>query len=124
MDLEYRSPSADEFEAVYRAVYVAFGEEPKEDDVERARRVMPVDRVVAAWDDGRPVGVAASWPFELTIPGGMAPAAGVTWVGVHPSHRRRGILTELMRRQLDDVHGRGADLARRRLAPSALATNL
>ena len=111
MDLEYRSPSADEFEAVYRAVYVAFGEEPKEDDVERARRVMPVDRVVAAWDDGRPVGVAASWPFELTIPGGMAPAAGVTWVGVHPSHRRRGILTELMRRQLDDVHGRGEPIA-------------
>jgi len=38
VDLEYRSPSADEFEAVYRAVYVAFGEEPKEDDVERDRR--------------------------------------------------------------------------------------
>jgi predicted acetyltransferase len=39
------------------------------------------------------------------------PAAGVTWVGVLPTHRRRGILTELMRRQLDDVHERGEPLA-------------
>jgi predicted acetyltransferase len=112
VDLEYRSPSADEFEATFRAVYIAFGDEPKEEDVERVRRVMPVDRILAAWDDGRPVGVAASWPFELTVPGGTsAPAAGVTWVGVHPSHRRRGILTELMRRQLDDVHERGEPFA-------------
>ena len=72
---------------------------------------MPVDRLLAAWDDGRPVGVTASYPFSLTIPGGDAPAAGVTWVGVLPSHRRRGILRELMRRQLDDVHARGESLA-------------
>jgi predicted acetyltransferase len=111
VDLEYRTPSADEFEATFRAVYIAFGDEPKEEDVERARRVMPVDRVLAAWDDGHPVGVAASWPFELTVPGGSVPAAGVTWVGVRPTHRRRGILTELMRRQLDDVHERGEPLA-------------
>ena len=111
MDLEYRSPSAEEFEAVYRAVYVAFGDEPKDEDVERARRTMPADRVLAAWDGGRPVGVAASYPFELTLPGGVAGAAGVTWVGVHPTHRRRGILTELMRRQLEDVHGRGEPIA-------------
>ena len=111
MDLEYRSPSAEEFEAVYRAVYVAFGDEPKDDDIERARRTMPVDRVLAAWDGGRPVGVAASYPFELTLPGGTAGAAGVTWVGVHPSHRRRRILTELMRRQLEDVRERGEPIA-------------
>jgi predicted acetyltransferase len=111
VDLEYRSPVADEFEAVYRAVYAAFGDEPKDEDVERARKVMPVDRVLAAWDGGRPVGVAASWPFELTVPGGIARAAGVTWVGVLPSHRRQGVLSELMRRQLEDVHGRGEPLA-------------
>jgi len=111
VDLEYRSPSEEEFEAVYRAVYVAFGAEPKDDDVERARRTMPVDRVLAAWDGGAAVGTAASYPFELTVPGGVAGAAGVTWVGVHPSHRRRGILTELMRRQLEDVRERGEPIA-------------
>jgi predicted acetyltransferase len=111
VDLEYRSPSAEEFATVLRATYAAFGEEAKDEDLDRQRRIMPVDRILAAWDDGRPVGVAASYPFELTVPGGTAPAAGVTWVGVLPSHRRRGILSELMRRQLEDVHGRGEPLA-------------
>jgi predicted acetyltransferase len=113
VSLEYRSPTADELAAVLRTTHDAFGEELKDDDLERQRAVMPLDRVLAAWDDGRPVGVTASWPFdELTLPGGRtAPAAGVTWVGVLPSHRRRGILTELMRRQLEDVHERGEPLA-------------
>ncbi len=111
MDLEYRSPSADEFATVLRATYSAFGEEAKDEEIDRQRKLMPPDRVLAAWDDGRPVGVAASYPFELTVPGGALPAAGVTWVGVLPSHRRRGILSELMRRQLEDVDGRGEPLA-------------
>jgi predicted acetyltransferase len=113
VDLTYRSPTEDELADVLRATHVAFGEELKDDDLERQRAVMPLDRVLAAWDDGKPVGVTASWPFtELTLPGKKtAPVAGVTWVGVLPSHRRRGILTELMRRQLDDVHERGEPLA-------------
>jgi predicted acetyltransferase len=111
VDLEYRSPSADEFATVVRAVYSAFGEEVKDEEIERHRRLMPTDRVLAAWDDARPVGVAASYPFQLTVPGGVLPAAGVTWVGVLPSHRRRGILTGLMRRQLEDVSRRGEPVA-------------
>ena len=39
------------------------------------------------------------------------PAAGVTVVGVLPTHRRRGVLRSLMRAQLDDVHERGEPLA-------------
>ena len=111
MSLDYRSPTAEELATVLRATYAAFGEEPKEDDLERDRRLMTLDRVLAAWDDGRPVGGTASYRFELTLPDGGSPAAGVTWVSVLPSHRRRGILRELMRRQLDDVHGRGEPLA-------------
>jgi predicted acetyltransferase len=111
VSLTYRSPTADELGTVLRTIYSAFGEELKDDDLERQGSVMPLDRVLAAWDDGRPVGAAASWPFELTIPGGVVPAAGVTWVGVLPSHRRQGVLTELMRQQLDDVHERGEPVA-------------
>src|SRR6266700_6342476 len=57
------------------------------------------------------VGTAGSYAFRLTVPGGELPAAGVTWVGVVPSHRRRGILTEFMRRQLEDTRDRGEPLA-------------
>ena len=37
--------------------------------------------------------------------------SGVTVVGVYPSHRRRGILRQMMRAQLDDVHERGEPIA-------------
>ena len=30
--------------------------------------------------------------------------AGITWVTVAPTHRRRGVLTAIMRRQLDETH--------------------
>ncbi len=111
MSLEYRSPTADEFASVLHATHMAFGEELKDEDLERHRKVMPLDRLLAAWDGDRPVGVTASYPFELTTPGGSGKAAGVSWVGVLPSHRRRGILRELMLRQLDDVHERGEPFA-------------
>jgi predicted acetyltransferase len=35
----------------------------------------------------------------------------VSWVAVLPSHRRRGILTSLMRRQLSDIRDRGEPIA-------------
>jgi predicted acetyltransferase len=41
------------------------------------------------------------------VPGAQIPAAGVTTVGVLPTHRRRGVLTAMMRAQLDDVRERG-----------------
>ena len=110
MSLDYRSPTGDELAAVLRTTGAAFGEEVKDEDVERYRTLLELGRVLVAWD-GRPVGVTASWSFELTIPGGHARAAGVTLVGVLPSHRRRGILRELMARQLADVRERGEPLA-------------
>ena len=102
MTVEIRNPSVEEFRDAALAVYTAFGDELNDSDLERERKVMPLDRFIAAYDDGRPVGAAAAYPFEITIPGGTLPAAGVTWVGVLPSHRRRGILQSLMRQQLTE----------------------
>ena len=64
-----------------------------------------------AADGDAVVGGAGAFQFDLTVPGGSVQTAGVTVVGVLPSHRRRGILRELMRAQLDDVHARGEPLA-------------
>jgi predicted acetyltransferase len=102
MSIEIRNPSDEEFRDAALAVYTAFGDELNDKDLERERKVMPLDRFIAAYDNGRPVGAAAAYPFEVTIPGGTIPAAGVTWVGVMPSHRRRGILQSLMRQQLTE----------------------
>lgn len=58
--------------------------------------------------DGRPVGTAGAYSFELTLPGEtVVPASGVTAVGVLPSHRRQGVLSAMMRHQLTELRGRG-----------------
>jgi predicted acetyltransferase len=89
----------------------AFGGEQREGEFERFSKMLPRDRWFAAYDGDRPVGTATSFPFRLTVPGGELAAGGVTWVGVLPSHRRRGILRELMKRQLEDLRDRGEPLA-------------
>jgi len=109
--VEIRSPSEDELRQAMKAVEAAFGEEQKEEDLDRHQKAMPRDRFLVAYDGATPVGTTASLPFELTVPGGELAAGGVTWVGVLPSHRRRGILTQMMKRQLDDLHERGEPLA-------------
>jgi predicted acetyltransferase len=65
----------------------------------------------AAFDGGEIVGGAGAVPFELSVPGGSLRCAGVTVVGVYPTHRRRGVMRALMRAQLDDAHARGEPLA-------------
>lgn len=109
--MEIRNPSEEELRAAMRVTESAFGEEQKDEDFERHRKMLPRERFFAAYDGERPVGTAASFPFRLAVPGGELSAGGVTWVGVLPSHRRRGILRQLMRSQLDDLRERGEPLA-------------
>src|SRR5262245_45173307 len=84
---------------------------PADELTDRAVLVTPPDRFFAAWEDGRAVGGAGAWAFDLTVPGGRIPAAGVTAVGVLPTHRRQGILRAMMRAQLDDCRRRGDAVA-------------
>ena len=95
-----------------RPISVGFGSDPTDEEgPERFAQLMERDRMYSAYEDGQVVGSAGSFGFELTVPGGLVPAAGVTVVAVLPTHRRRGILTELMRVQLDDVRRRGEPVA-------------
>jgi len=109
--IEIRNPAQDELRAAMESTHVAFAEPLSDEHFERTTKVLPRERFYAAYEDGLPVGTAADYDFRLTVPGGELPTAGVTWVGVLPSHRRRGILTQLMRRELDDIHERGEPLA-------------
>jgi predicted acetyltransferase len=70
-----------------------------------------LDRTLAAFDGAEQVGVAGVYSFRMAVPGALLPVAGVTMVAVLPTHRRRGILSALMRRQLADIHERGEPVA-------------
>jgi predicted acetyltransferase len=103
--------SVDDVRSALKVVFASFGDRPDDDSYEREGKRMPADRVLLAVDGALPVGSAAAYPLELTVPGGNLAAGGVTWVGVASSHRRRGIMAQMMRRQLDDLHERGDPLA-------------
>jgi predicted acetyltransferase len=111
VSIEIRNPVEDELRNAMKAVEAAFGEEQKEEDLDRHQKAMARDRFLVAYDGAVPVGTTASLPFDLTVPGGELGAGGVTWVGVLPSHRRRGILTQMMKIQLQDLHERAEPLA-------------
>jgi len=87
------------------------GHRPTEEKTGWFLRVITPERMRIAEENGSVVGGAAAFAFELTVPGAVVPAAGVTVVGVLPTHRRRGVFAELMRGLVDDAHERGEPLA-------------
>lgn len=109
--MEIRPCEPDEVLAGLSPIFHYFGRAPTEETAGSIGRLLPADRLHAAWEDGVAVGGAGAFPFELTVPGGRVGAAGVTVVGVLPTHRRRGVLRSMMRAQLDDIRERGEPVA-------------
>ncbi|WP_369195629.1 GNAT family N-acetyltransferase [Streptomyces djakartensis] len=103
----------DEWDKWYNALLRGFGGVPEAaEERELWNALTEFDRSLGVWDGDECVGTAGAFGFRLTVPGG-APvrAAGVTMVSVAATHRRRGVLTSMMRRQLDDVRAWGEPLA-------------
>ncbi|GAA2627504.1 MULTISPECIES: GNAT family N-acetyltransferase [Streptomyces] len=113
MTLEMRVIQTDEWDVWYDHLELAFGGVPESPaERELCKALTDTDRALGVWDGDGCVGSAGAFSFRLSVPGGaIVPAAGVTAVGVSPTHRRRGILTSLMRRQLDDIRAGGEPLA-------------
>jgi predicted acetyltransferase len=112
MATELRAARADEWDAFLLAVMHGFGVTAAPDDDEYPTHLLTPERSLAVFDDATIVATAGAIPFRVVVPGGAAvPVAGVTDVTVHPTHRRRGLLRQIMREQLDDVARRGEPLA-------------
>jgi predicted acetyltransferase len=109
--IEIRDLRPEELRPWLEAVETAFGEGVREERIAGFERIIERDRMLAAVDGDAIVGGGAIFSLGLTIPGGELPAAGVTAVGIMPTHRRRGALTELMRRQFRDARSRHEALA-------------
>jgi len=96
--VEIRFITGDEVIDFRRAITAGFGgDEP--DDLQVAERFLdlhPPETPIAAFDRGRIVATFSSFDLDMTVPGSSLPTAGTTAVTVSPTHRRRGILTEMM----------------------------
>ncbi|MFJ8696792.1 GNAT family N-acetyltransferase [Streptomyces roseolilacinus] len=113
MTIEPRVLAAAEWNVWFTQLERSFGGVPEAPE-ERAlwEELTECDRSLGVWDGEACVGTAGAFSFRLSVPGGaVVPAAGVTMVSVAPTHRRRGVLTSMMRRQLDDVRAWGEPLA-------------
>jgi predicted acetyltransferase len=107
-----RQISDDELAAAYAVDEHAFHTPwPTEAEVTHVRPRLEFDRSLAAFHGATIVGTACAFSFQLTVPGAATAAAGVSYVAVLPSYRRRGILRSLMTTQLADVHARGEPIA-------------
>jgi predicted acetyltransferase len=112
MSVAFRAMEQSEYQAMLALDERAFGHTYPDEIAEAYRRLLELDRFVVAVDSGEIVGSAAAWSFDMTVPGGAAvPTAGVTWVAVSPTHRRRGILRSLMEAVLHDAAARGEPVA-------------
>jgi predicted acetyltransferase len=97
----YRTIVPEEFPAFARADSLAFGQLLNDDDIEIEKAALEYDRTIAAFEGEEVVGTTASLSLELTVPGGTRlRAGGLTWTGVIPTHRRRGVLSGMVERQL------------------------
>jgi predicted acetyltransferase len=105
MQTDVRVLRRDNWDTWYDNLIRAFGGVAESsDERELWRSLTEADRSIGVWDGDNCVGTAGAFSFRLTVPGGASvPAAGVTMVSVAATHRRRGVLTSMMRRQLDDV---------------------
>jgi len=112
-DLFFRAIVPDEVDDFFASLAVAFSDpRPDPEEVETDKKVVELDRTFAAFEDDRIVGCAGIYTQQMVVPGGArVPTAGVTMVGVLPTHRRRGILRELMVMMLDQAAERGESMA-------------
>jgi predicted acetyltransferase len=106
---QLRPVTPEEWPAFIRSMNTTFGEVPRGPYLDRPFPIAELDRSLGLWDRGRVVATAGLYSLDVTVPGAVVPCAGVTWITVAPTHRRRGVLTAIMRRQLDEVHEQGRE---------------
>ncbi|NJP68794.1 GNAT family N-acetyltransferase [Streptomyces spiramenti] len=113
MTTELKELDPADWEQWYRCLNTAFAGEVELGE-QRAlwRSLTEHKRSLGAWDDGQVVGTLSAFSFRMAVPGGaVVPTAGLTMVGVLPTHRRRGLLTTMIRRHLEQVREAGEPLA-------------
>lgn len=107
MEVEYRVIEPDELDAYLEADRLGFASPPREPGKPDSWARGELDRAFGAFAGGAIVGVGRNYSFELTVPGpACVPAGAVSWISVLPTHRRRGVLTGMLRTLHADARDR------------------
>ena len=111
MKLNYRPVTAGELETFSRVEARANNWHATQEYVVHGQHSLPTDRTLAAFDGDELVATSVSHAFQITVPGGELPLSGIAWIAVQPTHRRRGIMTNMMHKHLLSSHERGECLS-------------
>lgn len=101
--------TAADWDAINALLHTVFHSVPDEAMNEASRALFEPERSLLVRSGAEVVAHAGAFTRELSVPGGVVPAAHVTNVGVAPTHRRQGLLTRLMHRQLRDIRSVGRE---------------
>ncbi|MET0136171.1 MAG: GNAT family N-acetyltransferase [Kibdelosporangium sp.] len=108
-DFAVRPLAESEFREAHTTMRIALHGDPLTDELWQS--IVPnlrPGRYFGAVADGTVLGTAYVYDSSIAVPGGaVVPMGALTRVGVRADHKRRGILTELMRTQLADARERG-----------------
>ncbi|WP_127504587.1 GNAT family N-acetyltransferase [Actinoplanes solisilvae] len=104
-----RAATENDRRAIADHLLYAFNEHKSDELRDLEKKIIEPERSLVVEDGGEIVGSAAVQTRDMTVPGNVIPVAHVTGVAVSPTHRRRGLLTAMMRRQLTDIAGAGRE---------------
>ncbi len=120
MSYQIRPIVPDELRAFAQVWERAFNFDEKDEELEALQKTFEFDRSIVALDGELFVGTGGADSFDLTTPGGVVKTGGLTAIAVIPTHRRRGILTDIMRYHFDEVRERGEPLSVLRASESTI----
>jgi predicted acetyltransferase len=106
--ISIRTLPAESVDATLDLFDLAFGHSSTSEERESERVVLDDAELFGAYDGDLLVGSTVGLPLQMTVPGSTLEVCGVTGVAVLPTHRRRGILSALMERQLGALHEQAA----------------
>lgn len=118
MGIEVRKADATEAESFARSVAIPFlDSQDDEADIAHWVKHFEPERAWVGVEAGRFVANCCTFTRDVTVPGWpeekcpTVALTAVSGVGVHPTHRRRGLLTQMMGEMLDDGRRRGEPIA-------------
>ncbi|MGW6845565.1 GNAT family N-acetyltransferase [Streptomyces sp. NPDC054958] len=109
--VDIREVPESDIDRALELAYLVFHDRPEKEVREKHHALLASCDRIGAYDGTALAGFMAAHDFRLSVPGADLPCPGLTFVGVTPTHRRRGVLTALMNEMLRRTAAAGSPLA-------------
>ncbi|MGW6575631.1 GNAT family N-acetyltransferase [Streptomyces sp. NPDC054945] len=109
--VDIREVPESDIDRALELAYLVFHDRPEKEVREKHHALLASCDRIGAYDGTALAGFMAAHDFRLSVPGADLPCPGLTFVGVAPTHRRRGVLTALMNEMLRRTAAAGSPLA-------------